>query len=207
MSSKLKNGELIATGLLLLTILVAPAISYSQIPGPPKRGAVGRQAVQMPLPDFTLMDQDKRPFRLRSLRGKVVLVTFIYTTCPDVCPLLTAKFAGVQRRLKSQGLNGYFLLSITTDPDADTAKVLRSYGRRFGADFHSWAFLTGDKNKLSEAWRFFGVRVKQQDKGFTEHTGLTILIDREGIRRIDYYGDSWTEKEVVKDIADVVGRK
>jgi len=205
MSSKWKNGKLIATGLLLSTVLAAPAIAH--MPGPPKRGAVGRKAVEMPVPDFTLMDQDNRPFHVRSLRGKVALVTFIYTTCPDVCPLLTAKFAGIQRKLKSQGLNGYFLLSITTDPEADTPKVLRSYGRRFGADFHSWAFLTGDKNELSEAWRFFDVRVKKRGKGLIDHTGLTTLIDRQGIRRIDYYGDSWTEKEVLEDITDLMKSK
>ncbi|MBI2871242.1 MAG: SCO family protein [Candidatus Omnitrophica bacterium] len=204
MSSKWSKGKLIAAG-LLLTILAAPAIS--QISGPPKRGAVGRKAVQMPVPDFTLIDQDKRPIRFGSLRGKAVLVTFIYATCPDVCPLLTAKFAGIQRGLKSRGLNHHFLLSVTTDPEADTPEVLRSYGQRFGADLRSWAFLTGDKNELSEAWRFFGVRVKKHDKGLTDHTGLTTLIDRQGIRRIDYYGNSWTENEVLKDIADLAARK
>jgi protein SCO1/2 len=155
----------------------------------------------MPAPDFTLVDQDRKPFHFSSLRGKVVLVTFIYTTCPDICPLFTAKFAEIQRKLKSKGRNDYFLLSITTDPEVDTPKVLKSYGRRFEADFHSWAFLTGDKKDLSEAWRFFGVSVRKRGRGLIEHTGLTTLIDRQGIRRIDYYGDSWTEKEVLKDIA------
>lgn len=205
MSSRCKNGELIATGLLLLIIIAAPAIS--QVPGPPKRGAVGRKAVQMPVPNFSLMDQDKRPFRSGSLRGKVVLVTFIYTTCPDVCPLLTAKLAGIQRKLKSEGLNDYFLLGITTDPEADTPNVLRSYGQRFGADFRSWAFLTGDEKELSEVWRFFGVRVNKHGKGLIDHPGLTTLIDRQGIRRIDYYGGSWTEKEVLKDIAELMEGK
>jgi protein SCO1 len=202
MSSKWRNAELIATALLWLIVSAAPAVS--QIPGPPKRGTVGRKAVELPVPDFTLVDQDKKPFHVHSLRGKVALVTFIYTTCPDVCPLLTAKFAGIQRKLKSQELNGSFLLSITTDPGADTPKALRSYGQRYGADFNSWAFLTGDKNKLSEAWRFFGVRVNKGGKGLTDHTGLTTLIDRQGIRKIDYYGDSWTEAEVLKDIADLM---
>jgi len=161
----------------------------------------------MPVPDFNLTDQDGGLFRLRSLRGKVVLVTFIYTACPDVCSLLTAKFAGIQRKLKSQGLNDYFLVSITTDPDADTPEVLRSYGERFGANFHSWAFLTGDKKELGEAWRFFGVRVNKRGKGLIEHTGLTTMIDRQGIRRVDYYGDSWTEKEALKDIAELMERE
>jgi protein SCO1/2 len=130
----------------------------------------------------------------------LVLVTFIYTTCPDVCPLLTAKFFSIQRKLKSQGQDDYFLVSITTDPEVDTPKVLKSYGQRFEADFHSWAFLTGNKNDLQKVWDAFGVRVKKRGKGLIEHTGLTTLIDRQGIRRIDYYGERWTAKEVLKDI-------
>ncbi len=199
MSSKWKNGRLIVACLLLLSVLPAPA--FPEIPGPPKKGGAGRKAVQMPVPDFTLVDQDRRLFRLTSLREKVVLVTFIYTTCPDVCPLLTAKFAEIQRKLKSERRNDYFLVSITTDPEVDTPKHLKSYGQRFEADFHSWAFLTGDKKDLSEVWRSFGVYVRKRGKGLIEHTGLTTLIDRQGIWRIDYYGDSWTEKEALKDIA------
>jgi len=201
MSLKCKRGKLVATVFLLSTVLAAPVIS--QLPGPPKRGTVGRKAVELPVPNFALIDQDQKPFHAHSLHGKVALVSFIYTTCPDVCPLLTAKIAGIQRKLKSQGVNGHFFVSITTDPDVDKPTTLKSYGKRFGADFRSWAFLTGDKNELSEAWRFFGVRVNKRGKGLTDHTGVTTLIDREGIRRIDYYGDSWTEKEVLSDIAEL----
>ncbi|HEY2987811.1 MAG TPA: SCO family protein [Candidatus Binatia bacterium] len=203
MSSKWKNGKLIATALLLSIVFATPAIP--QVAGPPKRGTVGRKAVPTVIPDLNLLDQDQTEFPLRSLRGKVALVSFIYTTCADVCPLLTAKFAAIQQQVKSQGLNDYFLLSITTDPEIDTPKVLRSYGQRFGADFRSWAFLTGDKNELSESWRFFGVRVNKRGNGLTDHIGVTSLIDRQGMRRIDYYGDSWTEKEVLKDIAELIG--
>lgn len=103
MSSKWKSGEVVAIGLLVGITLAAPAVA--QFPGPPKRGAVGQKAVPTVAPHFTLVDQDKRPFRSESLRGKVVLVTFVYTTCPDVCPLVTAKFAGIQRELKSRGLS------------------------------------------------------------------------------------------------------
>ena len=199
MSLKWKNSKFIAAGLLLLSIL--PATAFSQIPGPPKKGEAGRRLVQIPTPDFTLVDQEGRALRFSSLRGKAVLVTFVYTSCPDICPLFTAKFAEIQRALKKENRDDYFLLNITTDPEVDTPKVLKSYGRRFEADFHSWAFLTGDKKDLSEVWRSFGVQVKKRGKGLISHTELTTLIDRRGIRRIDYYGHSWTEKEVLKDIA------
>lgn len=159
--------------------------------------------MQTPVPDLTLMDQEGKPFPLRSLHGKLVLVTFIYTTCPDVCPLLTAKFAGIQQSLKKNHRDDYFLLSITTDPEVDTPQLLKGYAQRFGADFHSWAFLTGNKKDLSKAWNAFGVKVKKLGKGQVQHTGLTTVIDRQGIRRIDYLGDAWSEKEALKEIAEL----
>lgn len=199
MSSRWKNSKFLAAWLLLLSF--SPAIALSQIPGPPKKGEVGRKAVQIPVPDFTLLDQERRPFRLSSLQGKLVLVTFIYTSCPDVCPLFTAKFAQIQRMLKQENRNDYFLLSITVDPEVDSPGVLKAYARRFEADLKTWAFLTGSKEELKKAWEAFGVVEKKRGRGLIQHTSLTTLIDRQGIRRVDYYGASWTEKEVLKDIA------
>lgn len=103
MSSKWSSGKLIAAALLLWASLAAPALSH--IPAPPKKGELGRKEVRIAAPDFALVDQEGKPFHLRSLRGKVVLVTFTYTTCPDACPLLTAKMAGMQRTLKSWALS------------------------------------------------------------------------------------------------------
>lgn len=192
------NGKLVLICLLVLSAL--PPVALSHIQGPPKKGEAGQKTVQIPAPDFTLVDQEGKPFSFGSLRGKVVLATFIYTTCPDVCPLLTAKFAEIQRRLKREKRDDYFLLSISTDPEVDTPKVLKSYARRFGADFRTWTFLTGDNRELSKVWDAFDVKVKKLGKGQIQHTGLTTLIDPKGIRRVNHYGDTWTEKDVLKDI-------
>jgi len=191
--------NLVVAGLVLLSGL--PPVASAQIQGPPKKGEARRKSVQVP--DFTLVDQEGKPFSFSSLRGKLALATFIYTTCPDVCPLLTQKFARIQQALKTEKGSDYFLLSISTDPEVDTPKVLKSYGRRFGADFHTWAFLTADKKELAKVWEGFGVKVKKQGQGQIQHTGLTTLIDRKGIRRVNHYGDKWTEKEILKDIAEL----
>lgn len=67
----------------------------------------------------------------------------------------------------------------------------------------TWAFLTGNRKDLSKVWNAFGVKVKKLGKGQVQHTGLTTVIDRQGIRRIDYFGDRWSEKEVLRDIANL----
>ena len=199
MSLRRRASQLAIAGLLSLTSFPAPALSH--FPGPPKKGEAARKVVRIPAPDVTLVDQQGKTFHLRDLRGKVVLVTFIYTTCPDACPLLTAKLTSIQRNLKENNQSDVYLLSITTDPEVDTPQVLKSYSQRYGADLHNWAFLTGDKANLAKAWSGFGVTVIKRAKGLIQHTSLTTLIDRQGARRIDYYGDSWTEKEALKDIA------
>jgi len=156
--------------------------------------------VKKSVPDFKLTDQDGKSFRFTSARGKLVLVTFIFTTCPDVCPLLTAKLAAIQRDLQEKKMSDYLLLGITTDPERDTAAALKEYAGHFKADFRRWLFLTGSRQEMAKVWKLFGVNVTKNESGQVQHTALTTLVDHQGNRRVDYYGDKWQEKEVVKDI-------
>lgn len=203
MISACKNSPAVFLCLILLTAWSAGAGAH--VPLPPKTGEAGRVAANVEGPEFSLLDQEGRPFHSRKLQGKVVLVTFIFTTCPDVCPLFTARFAQIQRALAQQNRQGdVFLVSITTDPEVDTPLVLKGYAERYGADTKNWAFLTGSEKELQEIWRAFDVTVVKRRKGLVQHTGLTTLIDREGTRRYNYYGDRWREKQVLEDIATLL---
>lgn len=193
-----RTGRLVGS-FIVAGLFASPALSH--FPIPPKKAESGRKQVAAAVADFSLRDQENNIFRFQSSRGKVVLVTFIYTTCPDVCSLLTAKFASIQRALKRENQNDYLLLSLTTDPQRDTAATLKSYAERFRADFRHWRFLTGPQEKLQEVWEDFGVVVRKFDNGQVQHTALTTLIDRQGKRRVDYYGDKWQEKEILRDIS------
>jgi protein SCO1 len=199
MSSRSNPRHIIVA--VLLGAVVLPSVASSHIPIPPKEPSeIGRRVVKKAVADFNLSDQDDRPFKFTSTRGKLVLVTFIFTTCPDVCPLLTAKLSAIQRTLEENKFRDYFLLSITTDPERDSATALKQYGRHFKADFRRWSFLTGPRQELTKAWKLFGVNVTKNESEQVQHTSLTTLVNRQGIRRVDYYGDKWREKEVLKDI-------
>ena len=189
---------LIAAAVFWLSLIATPA--FSHFPIPPKKPEIGRQAVQRTVPDFSLVDQRGKLFRFTDARGKIVLATFIFTACPDVCPLLTAKFAGIERALEKRKLNDFLLLSITTDPQRDSPEALKKYAERFRADFNHWLFLTGAEKDLAKVWKEFGVMVQKTPDGQIQHTALTTLIDRRGVRRIDYYTDQWQEKEILQDI-------
>jgi protein SCO1/2 len=186
---------------VLLLGAMVPAPGSAHIPIPPKKPSdIGRRLVNTEVRDFKLVDQNGRLFQWNDTRGKIVLITFIFTSCPDVCPLLTAKFAAIQRSLDANKFNDYLLLSITTDPERDTAAALKDYAGHFQADHRRWAFLTGTRSELAAVWRIFKVNVTKTKSGDVNHTSLTTLVDRRGSRRVDYYGDKWQDKEVLKDI-------
>lgn len=199
MNSRSKASRLIVA--LCLSAALLPAAGFAHIPLPPKAPTeIGRRIVNTAAPDFKLTDQDGKPFHFASARGKLVVVTFVFTTCPDVCPLFTANFAGIQRSLDEKKVNDYLLLTITTDPERDSAAALKDYAVRFKADLRHWSFLTGTRAELSKVWKAFGVHVTKTDSGQVQHTSFTTLVDRQGKRRVDYYGDKWQEKEILKDI-------
>jgi len=158
-------------------------------------------------PNFILLNQEGERFVSTALRGKIVVLDFIYTACADVCPLFTANFAQLQRTLKNESKGDVFLISITTDPEVDSPKVLKAYARRYGADFQNWAFLTGTEAQLKEVWKGFGIRVIKKGRGLVQHTSLTTVIDQHGIRRFNYFGQKWQTNDVLNDMSTLLDTK
>ena len=103
-----------------------------------------------PVPDFHLINQSDRTIHLDQFKGKLVLMTFIYTRCPlpDYCFRLTNNFGRLQKRFKERMGRDLILLSITFDPANDTPEALTAYAERFKADRSRWFFLTGEKDAI-----------------------------------------------------------
>jgi protein SCO1/2 len=157
-----------------------------------------------PAPAFTLTSQDERRVSLADLRGKVVVLTFIYTTCVDTCPLLTAKLAGLQSRLGADFGARVFFVSVTVDPERDSPVVLKTYGSAHGARFDGWAFLTGTPSEIREVAKRYGVFVKKTARGDVDHTFLTSVIDARGVLRVQYMGTRFDPMELLADIRGVL---
>jgi protein SCO1/2 len=147
-------------------------------------------------PPFTLMTQDGRPLALADLRGKVVVLDFIFTSCTDTCPLQTRKLARLQPAL---GPETYFV-SITLDPQRDTPAALRAYAVRHGADLGHWAFLTGDPAQIRAVARSYGVIADRAGPAGLTHNPLTSVIDRTGTLRVQYLGARYDPAELRADI-------
>ena len=157
-----------------------------------------------PAPEFTLTTQDNGRLSLRDLRGKVVAVTFIYASCADTCPLLTAKLAGLQAKLGPDFGSKVFFASVTVDPERDTPEVLRRYARAHGANPAGWAFLTGTPGEIQEVERRYGIYAKRTARGDVDHTFLTSLIDQHGILRVQYLGVRFNPDEMLADLKSLL---
>jgi len=178
---------------LATAVCAAPAVAHAPREGP-RLSRIG------PAPDFRLTTQDGARLSLRDLRGKVVAVTFIYTSCADTCPLLTAKLVELQRDLGLEFGRRVFFVAITVDPERDTPAVLKHYSKTHGANLRGWAFLTGQPADIRKVATRYGVYAKKQDRGDVDHTFLTSIVDARGILRVQYVGVSFDSDEFLGDI-------
>jgi protein SCO1/2 len=112
----------------------------------------GQKGLQLPVygtvPEFALIERSGRPVRRGDLHGKVWIAGFIFTHCPDECPLMTAEMARLQADFAAAA--DLRLVSITVDPERDTPTVLSQYAAQFQADPQRWLFLTGDKRAIHQ---------------------------------------------------------
>jgi protein SCO1 len=133
-------------------------------------------------PDFTLRDQRGRVIRLSAKRGNVVMITFLYTHCPDLCPLTAAHIKSALTWLGPRR-KGVVALAVTVDPKGDTEPAVRAYVRshRLPSEFH---YLTGSKAALARVWRLYGVTPVRAGGPDPDHTLYILLLDRKGKTRV-----------------------
>lgn len=144
-------------------------------------------------PEFALEYADGRTVTLADLRGKVIVLHFIYTRCPDVCPLHAEKIAEIQKMINITPMKDQVeFISITTDPENDIPSVLRSYGPLHGLDSSNWRFLTKRKDDPEDATRIlaerFGHGFDKTKDGLQIHGIVTHVIDQKGYWRGNFHG-------------------
>jgi protein SCO1/2 len=141
---------------------------------------------------------------LADFRNKVVVITFIYASCMDTCPLLTAKMAQVQDELGPNFGSKIAFVSITVDPERDTPDVLKKYAQNFGANLAGWAFLTSTPEGIREVTQRYGIYVRKSAGGDVDHTFLTSVIDPQGTLRVQYLGVRFDPEEFRRDLLSLL---
>jgi protein SCO1/2 len=188
------------TGLLLITAALVAA-------EPPARAA--HLAAIRPVPDFALITEKGQVLRLADLKGQVLLVSFIFTTCNGSCPATTHRMAQVQEALKARrlGPDGRVrLLSITLDPARDTPDALSRYMRLYDVDPANWTFLTGPAADVAKVIAAWGMWVRPAANGQLDHPSRIFLVDPRGrireIYNLNFLKPAWVVEDVQALLAE-----
>ncbi len=161
-----------------------------------------------PAPDFTLTDTTGRAVRLSTLRGRIVVVSFIYTQCPAACPLLTRRLALLEARLGAAGRGeAVTLLSVTVDAERDSAEALAGYARRFGANLAHWHFLRDDGARLAPVLATWDEWTRRLPNGEIDHPARVYLVDARGMVREIYSLEFFDERQAWLDISALLGER
>lgn len=181
----------------------SPAVGRPEVAG---KQVVSREKLDPPepAPDFNLTNYTGERVSLNSLRGKVVMISFIYTRCPEACPLLTSAYLRLQREFQEEVDRGDLaLVFITTDPDYDTPARLEKYTQSRGG---KWYFLTGEEPDCQEVWRRYGIYREITERlrdVIVYHSYKIFLIDRNGMIRYRYIG-IWSASDLIPDVREVL---
>lgn len=161
-------------------------------------------AVNWPIKDFTATSQQNKQIGLKDLKGKVWVSAFIFTSCADVCPPMTANMVKLQKKLNEENLKDVELVSFSVDPKVDTPEVLTRYANQFGVDFNNWTFLTGYSQEFIEKFAsdsFKTIVKKPVDGNQVIHQTFLYLVDKEGNIKKTYNGyKNVPYEEIINDI-------
>ena len=154
--------------------------------------------------DFTLTDQHGQSLTLSSLRGKVIVLNFIFTHCSGPCPLLSLKFSRLQQQLGDRLGKQVMLLSVTIDPRRDTPEVLTAYAQRYQANLTGWKFLTGTTQDILMVATAYGADYQATMEGVVDHRLLTCVIDQTGTVVREFTGVNYTVEDLMTEIMRVL---
>ena len=147
---------------------------------------------------FTLTNQDGQEVELSDFRGEVVVLSFIYTRCPDVCGELNYRLQSVWEQLKQELRQGVVLISVSFDSH-DTPEVLKRYDELYNVP--GWQFLTGTEEQIQQVINDYGVGYEREAGGWEiGHTTVIILIDRNGVVRKSYGNPYFPEKDMIREL-------
>jgi protein SCO1 len=134
------------------------------------------------IPDVVVLDQNGQKVRFYSdlVKGKIVAVNFMFTSCTTICSPMTANIARVQKKLLARGEKNVHFISVSVDPEGDTPEKLKSYAAMFHVQ-PGWTFVTGTRAQLEPIWRAFGVPMGAKE----DHTA-TVVIGNEALHDWTY---------------------
>ena len=163
-------------------------------------GLQGTDLGSVPAPNFRLTDQFGRPISLAQFKGKPVVLTFLYTHCPDQCPLTAEKLHAVMLSLGSDAQR-VGVVAVSTDPKGDTRAAALNFSQVHRMQNY-WHYLLGTESQLSPVWSSYAVYAAPTPTstgGTVAHTTAVYLIDKQGRERV-FFGDNFTSEQLTRDL-------
>ncbi len=149
-----------------------------------------------PAPDFRLTDQFGRSVALSQFKGKPVVLTFLFTHCPDQCPLTAEKLHSTVQDLGKDAQN-VGIIAVSTDPRRDTVAAAMNFSQVHSMQ-NSWHYLVGTHNMLEPVWSNYHIDAQSQQQMVNHNLGL-YLIDKQGRERI-FLGSDFTPAQLAHDL-------
>lgn len=152
--------------------------------------------------DFHLNDQFGKPVALSDFKGRPVVLTFLYTHCPDICPLTAEKLHSTMQMLGQDGQN-VTILAVSTDPQRDTQQAALDFSKAHNMQ-DSWHFLIGPREQLSPIWTSYSVSAKLvTGSNEVDHSTGLYVIDKQGRERV-FLGDDFTPAQLAADLQSLL---
>jgi protein SCO1/2 len=187
-------------------VIVAAMMSSMLASAGCNRDSQGSAESASVLTDAKLVDQNGNAVSLSSLKGKPLVVDFIYTSCPGPCLMETAKLANVALRLGSDLGSKVTIVSISVDPEHDGPKQLLDYSRQQGADEKGWYFLTGGPAEVDQALSGFKLSRQVEPDGSVGHLVDMMLIGPDGRLVREYNGEVVKAQDIVDDVKKTLNK-
>lgn len=160
-----------------------------------------------PAPTFTLTNQDGKRVALKDFRGKAVVLTFVYTECKDICPVLPQIIGRTDQHLKPGERERTRFIGISLDPRRDTPEKLRGFMEKHNLPPERWTLLTGSLKEATRAADDYGIVVKPDVQGDLVHNAVYILIDPQGRLRYEFHGLFTPTPEIAKALRGLIETK
>ena len=159
---------------------------------------------------YELINQDSVKVNFPDIiKSNIAVIGFIYTHCPDICPMTTHNMYLTEKKLKEDGIDNVKFVALSFDPDRDTPEVLKKFAEIRDINFNNWMLFTGEKSVVEDLLRRFDVKAIKTDENFDEdgkqsysmmHTDRISLVDENGILRKNYKGSTLNLDEIIEDI-------
>lgn len=175
---------------------ILPATSSSNSISTNTSSLQGTDLGNTPAPNFLLTDQFGKSISLAQFKGKPVVLTFLYTNCPDECPLIAEKMHATLQDL-GNAASSVSMLAVSTDPQRDTISAALKFSQKHRMQNY-WHYLVGPKSKLAPVWSAYSIYARQQQQTVSHSLGLYV-IDKQGRERV-FLGNDFTPTQLATDL-------